>query len=50
MNWLQTFEWREGESGLTPIEVMLRAYAYMPEIEPPADIAAEVERLRNIVV
>lgn len=50
MNWLQTFEWREGESGLSPIETMLRAYAYMPEVDPPANIAVEVERLRKLVV
>lgn len=27
MNWLWTFEWREGQSGLSPREVLLRAYA-----------------------
>lgn len=50
MNWLQTFEWREGESGLSPREVMLRAYAYMPDVEPPPNIAVEVERLRKLPV
>lgn len=50
MNWLWTFEWREGESGLTPHEVMLRAYAYMPDVEAPPNIAAEVEQLRLLQV
>lgn len=50
MNWLRTFEWREGESGLSPHEVMLRAYAYMPEVEAPANIAAEVAALRKIPI
>jgi hypothetical protein len=50
MNWLRTFEWREGQSGLSPREVMLRAYAYMPEVEAPANIAAEVASLRKIPI
>ncbi len=50
MNWLRTIEWREGQSGLSPREVMLRAYAYMPEVEPPTHIAAEVNQLRKIPI
>lgn len=50
MNWLWTFEWREGESGLSPREVLLRAYAYMPTIEPPSNIASEVAQLRKVQV
>jgi hypothetical protein len=49
-DWLRTFEWREGQSGLSPREVMLRAYAYMPEVEAPANIAAEVASLRKIPI
>jgi hypothetical protein len=49
-HWLRTFEWREGESGLSPRESMLRAYAYMPDVEPPAGIAREVEQLRKIPI
>ena len=49
-HWLRTFEWREGESGLSPRESMLRAYAYMPDVEPPPGIAREVEQLRKIPV
>jgi hypothetical protein len=49
-DWLRTFEWREGESGLSPREVMLRAYAYMPEVEAPDNIAAEVASLRKIPI
>lgn len=49
-DWLRTFEWREGESGLSPREVMLRAYAYMPEVEPPPNIATEVAQLRKIPI
>ncbi len=49
-HWLRTFEWREGESGLSPRETMLRAYAYMPDVEPPPGIAREVEQLRKIPV
>jgi hypothetical protein len=49
-HWLRTFEWREGESGLSPRETMLRAYAYMPDVEPPLGIAREVEQLRKIPV
>ncbi|MGU3391355.1 hypothetical protein [Sphingomonas sp. M1A8_2b] len=43
MTWLQTFEWREGDSGLPPVGVMLRASGYMPEIKPRDNIAAEVD-------
>jgi hypothetical protein len=50
MDWLRTVEWREGQSGLSPREVMLRAYAYMPDIDPPANLAREVEQLRKIPV
>jgi hypothetical protein len=50
MNWLRTIEWREGQSGLSPREVMLRAYAYMPEVEPPPTIANEVNQLRKIPI
>lgn len=50
MNWLQTFEWREGESSLSPIETMLRAYAYMPDVDPPPNIKIEVEKLKKLVV
>ena len=50
LNWLRTFEWREGTSGLSPREVVLRAYAYMPDVEPPPWIAEEVERLRAIPI
>lgn len=49
-HWLRTFEWREGESGLSPREAMLRAYAYMPDVEPPPRIAAEIATLRKIPV
>jgi hypothetical protein len=49
-HWLRTFEWREGESGLSPRQSLLRAYAYMPDVEPPAAIAAEVAQLRLIPV
>lgn len=49
-HWLRTFEWREGESGLSPRETMLRAYAYMPDVEPPPGIAREVEQLRKIPI
>jgi hypothetical protein len=49
-HWLRTFEWREGESGLSPRETMLRAYAYMPDAEPPPGIAREVEQLRKIPI
>lgn len=50
MSWLRTIEWREGQSGLSPREVMLRAYAYMPEVEPPPNIAAEVATLRKLPI
>lgn len=50
MNWLQTFEWREGESGLSPRETMLRAYAYMPDVNPPPNIEIEVEKLKKLAV
>jgi len=49
-HWLRTFEWREGEGGLSPRETMLRAYAYMPHVDPPARIAREVEQLRKIPI
>lgn len=49
-HWLRTFEWREGKSGLSPRETMLRAYAYMPDVEPSPGIAREVEQLRKIPV
>lgn len=49
-HWLRTFEWREGQSGLSPRESMLRAYAYMPDVEPPPGIAREVAQLRKIPV
>jgi hypothetical protein len=48
--WLWTVEWRDGQSGLSPREVMLRAYAYMPEVDPPANIANEVASLRKIPI
>jgi len=50
MNWLQTFEWREGESSLSPRETMLRAYAYMPDVDPPPNIKIEAEKLNKLVV
>jgi hypothetical protein len=50
LEWLRLTEWREGQSGLSPQEVMLRAYAYMPEVEPPANIAAQVAQLRKIPI
>lgn len=50
VNWLRTFEWREGQSGLSPRETLLRAYAYMPEVEAPANIAEEVRQLRLIPI
>jgi hypothetical protein len=49
-HWLRTFEWREGQSGLSPRETMLRAYAYMPDVEPPPGIAREVNQLRKIPI
>ena len=48
LNWLRAFEWREGKSDLTPEEVLFRAYAYMPSVEPPSNIRARVESLAKI--
>jgi hypothetical protein len=50
LEWLRTFEWREGESGLSPEETMLRAYAYMPSVEPSENIRNQVEQLRKIPI
>lgn len=50
LEWLRTFEWREGESGLSPEEVMLRAYAYMPDVVIPDNIRSRVEELRKIPI
>jgi hypothetical protein len=49
-HWLRAFEWREGQSGLSPRESMLRAYAYMPDVEPPPGIVREVNQLRKIPI
>lgn len=50
LEWLRTFEWREGESGLSPEEVMLRAYAYMPDVVIPDNIRSRVEEIRKIPI
>ena len=47
LHWLRIVEWRDGTSGLAPRQVVLRAYAYMPGVEPPETIADEVADLRG---
>jgi hypothetical protein len=42
MHWLRLVEWRNGESGLSPRETLLRAFAYMGEVEPPEAVRAEI--------
>lgn len=42
---LRTLEWRLGTAGLTFREALLRLYAYIPKVDPPSCLIAELAKI-----